>query len=131
MYLVDSNIWIEMLLEQDRAQEATMFLHRTSSDFLHITDFAFHSIALALLRRNLMDRLLAFIKDTLIDGGVHRTALEPTDIPMVVGAMREFGLDYDDAYQYVAADKYGLTIISFDADFDGTRLGRTLPANAI
>lgn len=54
--------------------------------------------------------------------------LAPTDIPNVVDVIQRFGLDYDDAYQddayqYVASEKHGITIVSFDADFDRTQLG--------
>ncbi|MFZ8805855.1 MAG: PIN domain-containing protein [Candidatus Calescibacterium sp.] len=40
---------------------------------------------------------------------------------------KRFNLDFDDAYQYVVAEKYNLTIISFDSDFDRTELGRKTP----
>jgi predicted nucleic acid-binding protein len=30
----------------------------------------------------------------------------------------------DDAYQYVAAEKYNLTLVSLDSDFDRTERGR-------
>ena len=43
----------------------------------------------------------------------------------------QFKLDFDDAYQYVAAEKYGLTLVSFDADFDRTRLGRKTPEEVL
>jgi predicted nucleic acid-binding protein len=36
-------------------------------------------------------------------------------------------LDFDDAYQYVAADKHNLVIVSFDGDFDRTERGRKTP----
>ena len=38
-----------------------------------------------------------------------------------------FNLDFDDAYQYAVAERYGLTIISFDSDFDRTERGRKTP----
>jgi predicted nucleic acid-binding protein len=41
--------------------------------------------------------------------------------------MDQFDLDFDDAYQYVAAEKYGLTIVSLDHDFDQTERGRKTP----
>jgi predicted nucleic acid-binding protein len=41
---------------------------------------------------------------------------------------RKFGLDFDDAYQYLAAVKYNLTLVSFDSDFDRTERGRRTPA---
>lgn len=37
----------------------------------------------------------------------------------------------DDAYQYVAAAKYGFTIVSFDSDFDQTHCGRKTPAEIV
>jgi len=40
-------------------------------------------------------------------------------------------LDFDDAYQYAAAEKYILTLVSYDRDFDGTELGRTTPAKVL
>ncbi|GAI81133.1 unnamed protein product [marine sediment metagenome] len=40
---------------------------------------------------------------------------------------KRYSLDFDDAYQYVVAEKNGLTIISFDADFDRTEKGRKTP----
>jgi len=42
--------------------------------------------------------------------------------------MDEFKLDFDDAYQYIAAEKYDLTIVSFDSDFDRTTRGRKTPS---
>jgi len=45
--------------------------------------------------------------------------------------MQRFHLDFDDAYQYVAAEKYDLTLVSFDADFDRTPRGRRTPGEMI
>ena len=131
MYLVDSNIWLEWLLGQDRANEAEMFLRETAPNSLFITDFAFHSIAVILSRRNRIDMLPDFVNDVFVNGGVEIVRLEASDIPAVVDRMREFGLDFDDAYQYVAAEKRGFGIVSFDADFDKTALGRILPTDAL
>ena len=39
-----------------------------------------------------------------------------------------FRLDFDDAYQYVVAEKYNLALVSFDADFDRTDKKRMVPA---
>ncbi len=41
--------------------------------------------------------------------------------------LKRFSLDFDDAYQYAVAEKHGLEIISFDADFDRTEIGRKKP----
>ena len=44
--------------------------------------------------------------------------------------MEEEGLDFDDAYQYVAAERFDLEIVSFD-DFDRTSIGRLPPEDAL
>jgi len=46
----------------------------------------------------------------------------------VIKVMAEQQLDYDDAYQYLVADQYTLTLVSFDTDFDHTARGRQTPA---
>jgi predicted nucleic acid-binding protein len=38
-----------------------------------------------------------------------------------------YNLDFDDAYQYITAEKNDLTLVSFDADFDRTEGGKKSP----
>lgn len=45
----------------------------------------------------------------------------------IAGAADRFHLDFDDAYQYAVAEQYGLSIVSFDKDFDRTEKGRMEP----
>lgn len=54
-------------------------------------------------------------------------ALHPGDMGLVLDAMALHRMDFDDAYQYVAAEKRDLTIVSFDRHFDGTPRGRRTP----
>ena len=131
MFLVDTNIWVESLLEQERVLEVNDFLTRIPSESLFITDFAFHSIGLALYRLNSLELLASFTNDVFVNGRVKRVNLTPEDIPAIIEVIQRFGLDFDDAYQYAAAEKYGLTIVSFDSDFDRTQLGRRLPADLV
>ena len=49
----------------------------------------------------------------------------------VVDVMQKFNLDFDDAYQYVVAERYGFTIVSFDGDFDRTERGRKVPKDLL
>ena len=129
MYLVDTNVWIERLLDQSRSGEVGAFLGRTSADQLSITDFAYHSIGVVLSRLKRMDTLLEFTQDAFIDGAVSLVRLQPEDMAKVVSIQGQFQLDFDDAYQYVAAEKHGLMLVSLDADFDRTDRGRKSPAD--
>jgi len=41
--LVDTNVWLERILDQAKSAEVGDFLDRTPADHLFVTDFAFHS----------------------------------------------------------------------------------------
>ena len=131
MYLIDTNVWLERILAQERSAEVGLLLSQVPSEHLHITDFSFHSVCLALTRHKLDAALRAFVRDSFQDGAVGIVALLPTDSERVVGVMRSFNLDFDDAYQYVAAEKHNLTLVSFDTDFDRTERGRKTPADVL
>ena len=131
MYLIDTNVWLERILAQERSAEVGSFLSHVPSEHLHLTDFSFHSVCLALARHKLDAALQAFVRDSLQDGAVGLVALLPTDSERVLAVMRGFDLDFDDASQYVAAEKHDLTLISFDADFDRTERGRKTPADIL
>lgn len=127
MYLVDTNIWLEVLLEQEKTAESHEFLEITESSFLHITDFSLYSIGIILTRLKKSDVLNKFVSDVIIESNVSLIRLNPEDIKEIIEVEKEFGLDFDDSYQYVSAEKYDLTIVSLDSDFDKTEKGRIIP----
>jgi len=128
MYLVDTNIWLERLLDQTRANEVRQFLDNVPSEHLFITDFYFHSIGVVLHKLKRMDTLLSLVKDAFIDGAVILLHLSPEDSQRIIQVIDQFNLDFDDAYQYVAAEKYNLILVSFDSEFDRTERRRKSPA---
>ena len=90
MYLVDTNIWLERLLEQAKSEEVGQFLDQTPTNQSFIT--------------------------------------KPDDTESLVNAIDRYHLDFDDAYQHVAAEKNRLVVVSFDGDLDKTPNGRKTPA---
>jgi predicted nucleic acid-binding protein len=131
MYLIDTNVWLERLLEQEKSDEVGKFFNHVVSEQFFITDFAFHSIGVILSKLNRVEVLLQFVQDAFIDGAVSLVHLEPKDMRQITAVEVKFKLDFDDAYQYVAAEKYELTIVSFDADFDRTEQGRKTPIEVL
>lgn len=127
MYLVDTNVWLERLLEQEKSKEVERFLGAVSTDKLYITDFSFHSIGIILTKLERIEILTKFIIDLFIEGKVCLISLTPQDILETISVIEKFKLDFDDAYQYVAAERYNLLIVSFDSDFDKTKKGRKTP----
>ncbi|MBI3193703.1 MAG: PIN domain-containing protein [Ignavibacteriae bacterium] len=117
MYLLDSNVWLERLLNTERADEVRRFLNTIPSDSMFITDLSFHSIGIILDKLNKRDLLLKFVHDMFIYGAVNLVQIIPMNTNIIVNFIEQYKLDFDDAYQYAAAEKYNLEIVSFDTDF--------------
>jgi predicted nucleic acid-binding protein len=131
VYLVGTITWLERLLDQDRSEEVGQFLGHVATERIFITDFSFHSIGVVLDRLQRIDVLLSFVRDVFVVGGVTLLHLDPDDTSRLVAIMSETKLDFDDAYQYIAAEKYDLSIVSFDDDFDETERSRFVPAQVL
>lgn len=127
MYLVDTNLILEVLLRQAKAEEVKRFLEHAPGEQLFLTEFSLYSLGILLIRRNLHDIFLRAVEDLLFTGRMTLLRLAPADLADVAKRSKQFGLDFDDAYQYVAADKHNLIIVSFDSDFDRTERGRMTP----
>ena len=126
--LVDTNIFLEVLLEQARANDAKDLLGKIDEHDFLISDFSLHSIGVLLLKRNKSDTFRKFGSDIIIRAGTSVARLNASDMEALADHAASFGLDFDDAYQYALADKYDLTIVSFDRDFDKTKRGRSEPS---
>ena len=131
MYLLDTNIWLERMLDQARSEEVGQLLDQVPSDQLFMTDFSLHSIGVILHRLRRQEEFLRFVQDLFIDGAVGLISLEPADMERLVAVIDHFELDFDDAYQYVAAEMYDLELVSFDGDFDRTERGRITPGEIV
>ena len=131
MYLVDTNVWLELLLEQEKAAQVRQFLQATEARFLWLTEFSLYSIGVILIRLRKDDLFEDFVSDTIDDSGVKRIRLDTSELRQLLAVRQKFQLDFDDAYQYVAAENYDLAIVSFDTDFDRTARGRKTPVEVL
>lgn len=129
--LLDTNIFLEIILSQEKADESKNLLLKSAQHEFFITDYSLHSIGLLLFRRKQHEAFRAFVDDVLMNGGVGMLSLSPDDIDSVITASQKFGLDFDDAYQYAIADRYDLTLVSFDADFQRTDRGHKTPSQIL
>ena len=128
MYLLDTNILLEFLLDQKSADDVEHLLRDAAPGTLYLSGFSLYSIGIVLIRRKMHDVFLRAVNDLLVEGGMRLVRLGARTMPDISEASRKYGLDFDDAYQYVAAEKRDLTIVSLDADFDRTERGRRTPA---
>ena len=123
-----TNIFLEILLEQARAEDAEELLAKIDAHDFFISDFSLHSIGLILLRNKKPDAFRKFLADMIIGAGTTVGMLDADEMEAAVEHAAAFNLDFDDAYQYAVAEKYDLTIVNFDKDFDRTTRGRREPS---
>ena len=130
MYLIDTNILLEGLLKQEKADSVRSFFTTVDLGQMAITDLALHSIGIILFRFGKYDIFNSFLNDLIIDG-IEVLTLKPDDLLELEETTQSYNLDFDDAYQYLVAEKSHLVIISFDKDFDNTELGRKEPSEIL
>jgi predicted nucleic acid-binding protein len=124
MYLLDTNIILELLLDQEQADRVAQFLNQAAPASLHLSEFSLYSLGVILIRLKRHEAFIQAVEDLLLSGIVGLLRLEVQDMPKVAETAQTFALDFDDAYQYVTAEKYDLALLSFDNDFDRTARGR-------
>lgn len=130
MYLVDTNIFLEALLRQERTDEVQSFLQSVDLNTIFITDFSVYSIGIALFRLKNVTLFTRFVEDMIVDG-IRILSLTLEDLKTLNQPIQKFNLDFDDAYQYTAAVRYNLQLISFDRDFDQTDRERKEPIDIL
>ena len=131
MFLLDTNIWLELMLNQERADEVRRFMQAVPFSETAVTEFSIYSIGLTLSRLKSDALFIKFVSDIIEDTQTTRVRLDSDGLKRIVAARGAFRLDFDDAYQYVAAEKHDLTLVSFDTDFDRTERGRKTPAQIL
>ena len=126
-YLVDTNIWLERLLDQDKSEIVSKFLDTIPLEQIFISDFALHSIGVILSRLNKLDILDKFVNDLFFNGLIEQISLDPHDFADIIANIGKYKLDFDDSYQLTISKKYDLTIVTFDKDFNVQGISRMSP----
>lgn len=103
--LIDTNLFLEIILEQENAEQAKSLLQRTREHEFFVTDYALHSIGLLLFRRRQHDAFKSFPRDLTVRAGITVISVSTDQMGAVIDASEKFRLDFDDAYQYVAAEE--------------------------
>lgn len=131
VFLVDTNIWLETLLDQERSAQTGAFLKTLPGNAISISEFSLYSIGVITDKLGQDDLFDEFLTDTLDHAGIARIRLDRSGWELLLQAKDEFDLDFDDAYQYAAARSRGLELVSFDDDFDATDIPRVEPQQAL
>lgn len=117
--LIDSNIILEMVFNQAKSKDCKKLINaideRLFNEKIYITRFALSAIE-AMSSGEKPD----FLRDFLLlihEEKLHIFELSIADELMVNSIHSDLGLDFDDAVQYIAANKLGTYLVTFDKDF--------------
>src|SRR3989344_1708562 len=128
MYLIDTNIFLEIMLKQKKSEECKFFLTQiqNSEDYFYVSSFSIHSIEVIMTKKNKIESLSKFLtflsKSKIIR--IDSTTQEEAEI---LDLMLSNQLDFDDALQLYLCQKNNLKIISYDKHFDQTQIKRVEP----
>jgi len=115
MFLIDTNIFLEILLSQNKKEDCKSFLENNIGK-LNITDFTLHSIGVILFRYGKDDVFQKFIEDILPH--VKVLSLQTEFYKEISVYRKNFNLDFDDVYQYAVCKCYNLQLVTMDKDFE-------------
>ena len=134
MYLIDTNIFLEVMLRRERSKECKKLLELLRDGKINgiVTDFTLHSIIVIFDRFKKLEELKKFLLTLRAYRGlyVYNTSLGCE--VRAVDLARNSGLDMDDAIQYSAALTVNAkAIVSFDKDFDNLKIPRKEPKEVL
>jgi len=131
MFLVDTNVFLEVLLSRPKKDECEKLLNHLKEGKKSgvITDFSIHSILVIMEGLGKRRELKIFLRSLLAYTGLSVYTTTLMDELNAVEISYEANLDLDDALQYGAALTLKVDgIISFDKHFDGLKIPRLEPS---
>jgi len=130
-YLLDTNVWLELLLDQTQAEIVKELLNFVPSENLYISDFSLHSIGVILHKLRKISIFDDFITDLFSNGNVTCLNIEPLDNLEISKLITSKSLDYDDSYQAIVSRNFNIHLVTFDKDFKKSGVKSISPKEAI
>lgn len=131
MILIDTNVFLELLLGQKKAHDCEILLDGVSKGRIEavMTHFTVHAVEAAIGSGHL---LITFLRNLENSEGlsIYYTGIsEEISIAMLT---ERTGLNFDDALQYYVAKRLGAeVIVSFDKHFDNLDVPRVEPSQVV
>lgn len=114
MYLIDTNVFLEILLSDPNWKNCETFLDNNINN-LFISDFSLHSIGVILFHMNKPGLYLKFVQDII--PRINIVTISPSDYTCLTQGKVIYNFDFDDAFQYCVAKYQGLSLVTQDNDF--------------
>lgn len=131
MILLDTNIFLELLLGREGAPDCENLLQAISKGTLEATatHFTIHAVE-AVLRNE--ESITTFLRNLENSQGLYVYDTSITEEIATAMISKHLKRDFDDTLQYYVARKLGAeAIISYDKHLDGLDLPRVEPAEAL
>jgi len=122
VYFVDANIFLELELDQQRADQCDLFLRKIQRGLIKAVTTDFHVDTIIIIMEKYGKSpadLRLFISSLIGFEGLRIYFLSLTDRLRAIRHTEEFKLDYDDALAYQAMTKLNIpNVVSYDKHFD-------------
>jgi hypothetical protein len=76
-FLIDSSVWLERLLQQDRDDQVKRLLEVLYGDEIAISEFSLYSIGIIATENGRDAIFRPFLRDLFVEGNVSRVCLAP------------------------------------------------------
>jgi predicted nucleic acid-binding protein len=131
--VVDTNIFLEFLLQQERTAESLFLMKKIEEGTVeaYMTGYTLHSIEFTLDRRKQPKVLEKFLAQLMNAQGLKIYQTELAEEKEIALLIQTINLDFDDTLQYFVAKKLDAVLVSFDRDFDKTDLKRVEPSQVV
>jgi predicted nucleic acid-binding protein len=113
-YLFDTNIFLEVLLGQEKNESCKSLLSDYQGTIL-LSEFSVHSIGVILFKQKKFSVFDGFMKDIADNGTI--ITLPFKLYPKISVFAQKYQLDFDDAMQTAIALEFNYGIITIDRDF--------------
>jgi uncharacterized protein len=118
LILLDTNIFLELLLDQSKASDCETLLDEISTGEREavVSHFSLHAVEALMDDR---EKLLGFLRDVENSDGLSVHETDVADEISIALLSKTLNRDFDDSLQYYLAKKLGVDcIVSFDRHFD-------------
>ncbi len=127
MILLDTNIFLELLLDQKKANQCERLLEQVAEGKIEVvvTRFSVHAVE-AIIGKS--KDVAKFLRNVDASTGLLVYDTGNSDEMAATILQEKTKLDFDDALQYYVAKKLGVSpIVTFDSDFDSLDVKRVEP----
>ena len=132
MFLIDTNIFLEVMLARPRRTACIAFLEsvKAGRDKAAVTDFTIYSVMIILESQGKLRELNRFLRSLSAYKGLTLYAASLDDKLQAVELAESGEFDIDDALQYASARSIrAKAIVSLDKDFDDHDVPRRDPSS--